>query len=80
MLASVSEEGSYDGVDTTARIFPVVGSIATAAPFLSPSASNAAFCTAGSIVVITLPGSARLPVTVSITVFSRRSVPSSRSW
>jgi hypothetical protein len=39
VLASVSEEGSYDGVDTTARIFPVFGSMATAPPFLPPSAS-----------------------------------------
>src|SRR5882757_7332368 len=47
---ALSWEGSYDGVETTARILPVVGSIATAAPFLSPSASDAAFCTSGSIV------------------------------
>ena len=76
----VIRDGSYDGVETTARIFPVVGSIATAAPLLSPSASYAAFCTSGSIVVITLPGSARLSVIVSMTLFSRVSVPSSRSW
>ncbi len=38
VFASVSAEGSYDGVDTTARILPVFGSIATAPPFLSPSA------------------------------------------
>lgn len=80
VLASVSDDGSYDGVETTARILPVFGSIATAAPFLSPSASSPAFCTSGSIVVITLPGSARRPVTVSMRVFSRGSVPLSRSW
>lgn len=78
--APASDAGSYDGVDTTARIRPVPGSIATAAPFLSPSASNAAFCTAGSMVVTTVPGSARRPVTVSVTVLSRGSVPLSRSW
>lgn len=77
--ASVSDDGSYDGVETTARIRPVAGSMATAAPFLSPSASYAAFCTAGSIVVSTSPGSARWFVTVSRTVFSRGSVPLSRS-
>src|SRR5262249_35760691 len=75
VLASVSDEGSYDGVDTTARILPVFGSIATAAPFLSPSAWYAAFCTSGSTVVTTSPGSARLPVTVSMRFFRRLSVP-----
>ncbi len=80
VLASVSDVGSYDGVDTTARISPVLGSIATAAPLVSPSASNPAFCTSGSIVVTTLPGSARVPVIVSITVFSRGSVPLRTSW
>ncbi len=79
VLASVSAEGSYDGVDTTARILPVFGSMATAPPFLSPSASYAAFCTSGSIVVTTLPGSARWLVRVSITDFSRLSVPLRRS-
>ncbi|MGX1121396.1 hypothetical protein RKD37_006759 [Streptomyces ambofaciens] len=80
VFASVSDVGSYEGVDTTDRILPVFGSIATAAPFVSPSASNPAFCTSGSIVVTTLPGSARVPVTVSSTVFSRGSVPLSTSW
>ncbi len=79
VLASVSDEGSYDGVDTTARIFPVFGSMATAPPFLSPSASIPAFCTSGSTVVTTLPGSARWLVTVSITDFRRLSVPFRRS-
>ena len=31
-------------------MFPVTGSIATTAPFMSPSASQAAFCTFGSMV------------------------------
>ena len=72
-------EGSYDGVETMPRILPVFGSIATAAPFLSPSALYAAFCTAGSIVVTTSPGSARLLVTVSRGFFRRVSVPSRMS-
>lgn len=61
------------------RIRPVFGSIATAAPLSSPSASYAAFCTSGSIVVRTLPGSACLRVTALSGFFSRSSVPSS-TW
>ncbi len=75
VLASVSAAGSYDGVDTAARIRPVSGSMATAAPFLSPSASYAAFCTAGSTVVTTSPGADRPLVTMSVTVLRRGSVP-----
>ncbi len=76
-LAPVIVDGSYDGVDTMARILPVFGSMATAAPFLSPSAEYAAFCTSGSIVVITFPGVACSLVTVSMTVVSLLSEPSS---
>ncbi len=61
------------------RIRPVFGSIATAAPLSSPSASYAAFWTPGSIVVRTLPGSAWPPVTRSFGFFSRSSVPSRTS-
>jgi hypothetical protein len=46
--------GSYDGRDTMARIRPVLGSIATTAPFLLPSALYAAFWAAGFSVRPTL--------------------------
>ena len=42
--------GSKVGFETIARIAPVFGSIATTAPWRSPSASHAACCTTGSIV------------------------------
>ncbi len=61
------------------RICPLLGSIATAAPLSSPSASLAAFWTSGSIVVTTSPGAARFPVITPSGLFSRSSVPSS-TW
>ncbi len=48
--------GSYDGVLASARIRPLRGSSATTAPFLRPSAPNAARWRAGSMLVATLPG------------------------
>jgi hypothetical protein len=56
--------GSYDGVDTTARMLPVAGSIATTAPTypLSFMAEYAACCTAGSSVSWTLPPRGSRPV------------------
>lgn len=70
-------DGSYDGVDTSARILPVDGSIAATAPFLSPRPLYAAFCAAAFRVVTTLPPSFSLPVIMSrvLRKKSRSSLP-----
>ncbi len=72
-----SSAGSYDGVLASARTRPVRGSTAATAPFLRPSPSNAARCTAGSMVVTTLPPGRRPRVRSSHQgkVASRWSVP-----
>lgn len=72
-------DGSYDGEETMPRIRPVSGSIATAAPRSSPSASKAAFWTSGSMVVSTCPGAVCSPVRTAAGSLSRLSVPSSTS-
>ena len=58
---------------------PVCGSSATTAPFWSPSASAAARCTLGTIVVCTLAPCGARPVTMSISrrTNSASSVPAS---
>ena len=58
---------------------PVLGSRATTAPFWLPSASEAAFCTRGTIVVCTLAPSGERSVTRSTSrrTNSESSVPAS---
>ena len=51
LLCTASTFGSKAGFDTMARMAPVFGSSATTAPCRFPSASQAACCTFGSIVV-----------------------------
>ncbi|MNW56223.1 hypothetical protein D3C74_339300 [compost metagenome] len=68
--------GSYDGLETSARILPVVGSIATTAPRWSPRASYAACWAAGSIVSSTDAPWGFLPVMRPW----RRSIHSVLAW
>ena len=78
--------GSYVGLETIARILPVVGSMATTAPWTSsPSAcspSKAAVCASGSMVSWTLPplGSVLLSMSTSRVTKSRESSPESTSF
>ncbi len=77
VLLPDSSPGSYEGVLTSARIFPVAGSTAATAPFLPPSPSYAARCTDGAMVVTTSPAGccSRVSAVHSGTGASRASVP-----
>ncbi|CAM5328070.1 hypothetical protein SALBM311S_06127 [Streptomyces alboniger] len=58
-----SDVGSYDGLDTSARIRPLDGSIAATAPLRPASPRYAARCAARSRVVTTSPPGFRARVT-----------------